>query len=113
MIPNVQETTGISFNYDAPNAEPPQCLLLAVSQRRRSNHGAWSWDELVDCADQTLIMAKLRAVGPDELRHTPLDLVLPATLTAEASTPATIATSLFGNVSETIAVKTAKVWTET
>ena len=105
LIPTAKETTGISFHYDAPNAEPPQALLLAVAQRRLATNLAWSWSELVDCIDQALMLAKMRAVGPDELRHTPLDAVLPATAVAEASTPATIATSFLANVSVEIAAK--------
>lgn len=113
IIPNAQETTGVSFHYDAPSAEPPQALLLAVSQRRRTAHGMWSWDELVDCVDQALVLAKMRAVGPDELRHTPLDAVLPATLAAEASTPATIATSFLANISAKMAANISSLWTKT
>lgn len=30
VIPNKEETTGISFNYDQPNAEAPQSILLAI-----------------------------------------------------------------------------------
>ena len=31
MIPGKQQTTGITFNYNNPNASPPQSLLLAVT----------------------------------------------------------------------------------
>ncbi|WP_133718500.1 hypothetical protein [Methylocaldum gracile] len=113
LIPNENETTGISFHYDAPNAEPPQALLLAVSERRRDQHGQWSWDELVRCIDQSFALAKLRAVGPDELRQTPLDTVLPATVAAEAATPATIATSFLANASVRMAAAYAEAWKKT
>ena len=46
LLPRASETTGIAFNYDAPNAEPPQALLLAVSARSFSNNGRWQWREL-------------------------------------------------------------------
>lgn len=110
LIPNDHETTGIAFHYDAPNAEPPQALLLAVSQRARADQGRWSWEELVRCVDQSTTLAKMRAVGPDELRQTPLDTVLPATIAAEAATPATISTSFLINVSERIAATYAEIW---
>ena len=110
LIPNATETTGISFHYDAPNAEPPQALLLAVAERRRATQGNWSWDELMRCVEQSLQLTKLRAVGPDELRSTELDAVLPATLAAEAATPATISTSFLANLSTTIAKTVADVW---
>ena len=110
LIPNATETTGISFHYDAPNAEPPQALLLAVAERRRATEGNWSWDELTRCVEQSLQLAKLRAVGPDDLRHTKLDAVLPATLAAEAATPATISTSFLANLSTTVAKAVVDVW---
>ncbi len=112
LIPTDTETTGISFHYDAPNAEPPQSLLLAVSERNANVNGQWSWDELTRCIDQTLTLAKMRAVSPDELRHTNLDAFLPATVAAEAPTPATIATSYFANFSATLASEAYKVWSK-
>jgi hypothetical protein len=105
LIPNDEEITGISFHYDAPNAEPPQSLLLAVSQRLENNNLRWTWDEIVGCVDQALLLAKMRAVGTDELRHTRLDAVLPATLAAETTVPATISMSWFGNVAKEIATE--------
>jgi hypothetical protein len=109
MIPNPLETTAISFNYDAPNAEPPQSLLLAVSQRQTANNLRWTWQELVGCVEQALTLAKMRAVGPDELRGTLLDAVLPATLLAETAAPVTISTSLAGNAVETVGEAAARI----
>jgi hypothetical protein len=74
--------------------------LLAVCRRAPENNGNWAWQELVDCVEQALRLAKMRAVGPDELRDTPLDLVLPATTAAEARLPATISNSYFANISK-------------
>jgi hypothetical protein len=102
-IPNLEETTGITFHYDAPNAEPPQAVLLAVSQRLPNNNLRWTWDEITRCVDQALLLAKIRCVGPDEIRRTRLDPVLPATLAAETTFPATISTSWFGNTASEIA----------
>lgn len=110
LIPNETETTGISFHHDAPNAEPPNTLLLAVAERRKSNHGQWTWAELQSCVEQALLLAKMRTVGPDELRKTPLDAVLPATLAAETAAATTIATSYLDNVSTTLARANADIW---
>jgi hypothetical protein len=110
LVPNDTETTGVAFHYDAPNAEPPQTLLLAVSARRRELGGNWSWDELAGCVEQALQLAKVRAVGPDELRHTLLDALLPATVAAETVTPATISTSYLANISDRIANAQMNIW---
>ena len=112
LVPNETETTGVSFHYDAPNAEPPQTLLLAVSARRREFHGNWTWDELAGCVDQALLLAKMRAVGPDELRRTELDAVLPATVAAETVTPVTIAANFLVNISDSIANSSSNLWSK-
>ena len=58
VIPTSKETTAITFHYDAPNAEPPQTLLLAVSQRDPNNNLRWTWNELVASIEQALRLAK-------------------------------------------------------
>lgn len=113
LIPNKTETTGISFHYDAPNAEPPQALLLAVSERQTEHNENWSWDELVRCIDQSLTLAKMRSVGTDELRQTPLDTVLPAIVTAETAAPVTISTSFYANISLEVARQYFETWKKT
>ncbi|HSW22173.1 MAG TPA: hypothetical protein VLJ62_05355 [Burkholderiaceae bacterium] len=113
LLPRTSETTGIAFHYDAPNAEPPQALLLAVSARSFDNHGRWQWRELVGCVEQAFDLARLRAVGPDELRKTPLDTVLPATMMAESAAPVTVSTSLFMLAATEIADSQAKLWSRT
>ena len=60
--------------------------------------------------DQALKLAKLRTVGPDELRKTPLDAVLPACVAAETSSATTIATSYLDNISITLAEANAAIW---
>jgi hypothetical protein len=110
VIPSEKETTGIAFHYDAPNAEPPQALLLAVSAAALERNMRWTWDELVASVEQALDLAKMRAVEPDQLRATRLDAVLPATIMAEAALPVTISTSLLANVSEKIAEGQLHMW---
>ena len=61
-LPNKEEVTGISFNYDAPNSAPPAAILLAITPIET---GRWRWDNLVATVLDTFERAKLRAVEPD------------------------------------------------
>jgi len=79
-IPVKEEITGISFNYNQPNATPPQALLLAVPAIEKGN---WDWDELVGILNDTLLRAKLRAVEPsllDKIDKPETGVLLPALL---------------------------------
>ena len=62
--PADQETTGVAFNFNRPNAVAPQALLVAVAPVLR---GHWTWDDLVGSVHEALDLAKLRAVEPDRL----------------------------------------------
>ena len=108
-IPSKDETTGISFHYDAPNAEPPQAVLLAVSQRLPANDGHWTWTEVTACVDQAFLLAQIRGVDPDLLRRSALDPVLPATLAAQTTYPTTISTSWIGNMVKEVAVQQLEI----
>jgi hypothetical protein len=74
-IPDPNVTTGIAMNYDDPNNEAPQSLLLAVTPEIK---GSWLWNDLMDTLNETLDMAKKRAVEPDMIQQTILSQVLPA-----------------------------------
>lgn len=92
VIPNRRETTGIAVNYNQPNSEPPQTLLLAVTPELS---GSWKWDHLIAILEETLERAKLRAVEPDQIGASALGHFLPAVLTPTTSNPnAAIATPL-------------------
>lgn len=78
-IPVPSQTTGLVFHYDRPSAEAPQTLLLAVSPRA---DGAWTFDDLVATLNETLELAKKRAVEPSALDATSYARLLPATITA-------------------------------
>lgn len=92
VIPNRVETTGIALNYNQPNTEPPQTVLLAVSP---TIDGAWSWDDLVGTLTDTFDRARRRAVEPDFLQETPYAQLLPAILSTFTRFPfATISTDL-------------------
>lgn len=64
VVPANEVTTGISFNYAAPGARPPQSVLVAVAPA-----GAARWD--VETLEKTLLetleLAHLRAVDPQAL----------------------------------------------
>ncbi len=80
-IPARDQSTGIAFHYNRPNAMPPQALLLAVPPELT---GRWSWDALVGILQDTLRRAKLRAVEPhllDQSEANPeLGVLLPAVI---------------------------------
>jgi hypothetical protein len=95
LIPVKQETTGIAFHYDQPNAMPPQSLLLAVTPEIKGN---WNWQDLMDILNDTLDRAKTRAVEPDQVDNTAYAQFLPALLTAFSSSPVTISTYWAQNI---------------
>lgn len=75
-IPEPNAVTGLSFNYDQPNSEAPNALLLAVTPEET---GSWSWTDLMDILDETFSMAKKRAIDPDLInKHSALGHALPA-----------------------------------
>lgn len=61
IIPSKEETTGIAFNYNEPDSEPPNVLLLAVPPAITGN---WTWEDLMDTLNETLDLAQKRAVDP-------------------------------------------------
>jgi hypothetical protein len=76
-VPTTDETTGLVFNYDRPNAAAPQALLIAAPP---SVDGRWQWAELLGTVTDTFDRARLRAIEPDDLQASPLFQLLPATL---------------------------------
>jgi hypothetical protein len=73
-----ESITGLTFNYNQPDAQAPQALLLAVTAQETGN---WSWDELVGILNDTLLRAKLRAIEPgllDKQKKPELGVLLPA-----------------------------------
>jgi len=66
------EVTGLAFTVDAPDAYPPQAILLAVAPE--AGRG-WSLDVLLDVVRETLDLAKMRGVDLGDLPR--LGRVLP------------------------------------
>jgi hypothetical protein len=65
VIPNKNETTAITFQYDAPGARAPQAILLAVPP---DINRPWNLDILEAIVLETLELAKLRTVDVSLLR---------------------------------------------
>ena len=91
VIPDTTLTTGITFNFDRPDNEPPQSILLVTPA---SASGAWQWDDLVGALNETLDLAKKRSVEPTQLDSTPYAPLLPATVMAVTLYGISISTSL-------------------
>ena len=87
IIPAKEETTGITFQYDRPNSEAPQVLLLVTPTQFDGN---WQWNDLVDALSFTLDAAKLRAIEPEQIDKTPFATFLPSVIGAESLRPYSI-----------------------
>jgi hypothetical protein len=64
LVPSREETTGIAFQYDPPDASAPQAILLAVPPVVGQ---AWTVGGLNRVLLETLDLARLRAVDPAAL----------------------------------------------
>ena len=89
VVPGAEETTGLALHYDAPGAEPPQTILLAVPPDTRPG---WSVEALEEILLETLELAKLRLVDVDSL--TAWGHFLPAVFLAFNAAADTVATDL-------------------
>jgi hypothetical protein len=78
-IPERTVDTGVAFQFNQPNTEPPQTLLLAVAPVEGGN---WHWDHLVGAVNDALELSKMRLVTPAHIRETTpaLGQLLPAIL---------------------------------
>lgn len=99
LIPNRQETAALAVHFDRPNSEPPQALLLAVSPRLE---GAWRWEDLLAVLGETLDLARVRAVEPEQIDKSSYAQLLPATMAAVTRHLLTIAL----NYTAAVAVQT-------
>ncbi|HEY6793075.1 MAG TPA: hypothetical protein VI248_00155 [Kineosporiaceae bacterium] len=91
VIPARDRTTGLAFHFQRPDNEPPQAILVVTPA---SVTGSWEWDDLVGALNDTLDLAKVRAVEPDRLDGTPYATLLPATVMATAMYAISIFTNL-------------------
>lgn len=87
VVPNAEETTGLTFHFDSPGARAPQAILLAVAPDDRP---AWDLETLEATVLETLDLAKLRAVDLTAL--TEVGHYLPALYFAHRPDGETVAT---------------------
>ncbi len=81
IIPNEEEVTGIVYNYDQPDAQAPQNLLLAINPDTETK---WNWNNLIHILNETLDLAKIRAVEPDHLDDSIFAQILPSIISEVA-----------------------------
>jgi hypothetical protein len=91
VIPAVNRDTGLTFNFARPDNEPPQTILVVTPA---TGSGQWQWDDLLGALNETLDLAKKRAVEPTQLDGTPYAPLLPATVMAVTLYAISIATNL-------------------
>ncbi|HEV2375602.1 MAG TPA: hypothetical protein VGS19_25995 [Streptosporangiaceae bacterium] len=84
VIPSRTETTGLTYHYDAPDAQAPQAILLAVP----ANPGAtaWRYADLVNTVASARDLAHVRGVDYLDLPGTARQ-VLPAAYFANPQVP--------------------------
>jgi hypothetical protein len=93
VIPSTSELTGIAFNYDDPDSEAPQAILIAVPAVPGGIDGHWDLPSLVDTLRETLDLAKIRAVDSELLDS--LGQLLPAIYLAANPRDETVSTDFF------------------
>ena len=94
VLPNDDETTGLTFHFDRPNSEPAQAMLLVVPPVLT---GAWRWADIVDAVNETLELAKQRAVEPSQIDGTAFARLLPSLMFATARSEITLVADLAMN----------------
>jgi hypothetical protein len=65
VVPAEQETTGVSFHFDAPGARAPHAVLVAVPGDRRTP--SWTVDALAGTVREAMALARMRALDADDL----------------------------------------------
>lgn len=77
FIPESTTDTAVTFQYNQPNTEPPQTMLLAISPELGDH---WSWENLIGSVEEAMEMAKSRLVTPTQLskQNQVLGEILPA-----------------------------------
>lgn len=77
-IPDTKMNTGLSFNYNTPNNEPPQAILLAIHPKAtQESDFFWSEDDLRDILYDTIDLYKIRMVDVEAIHE--YGYVLPLT----------------------------------
>jgi hypothetical protein len=66
IVPSEKETTGITFQYDQPDATAPQSILLAIPPDP-VGQPHWTAESLQNVLLETMDLVRVRAVGPEAL----------------------------------------------
>jgi hypothetical protein len=90
VIPSTSELTGIAFNYDDPDSEAPQAILIAVPAVPGGIDGHWDLPSLIDTLRETIDLAKIRAVDSELLGA--LGQLLPSIYVATNARDETVST---------------------
>ncbi len=64
VIPSRTQPTSIAFNYNGPHAEAPHCVLVVAPS---GSADMWDVNDIVATLEETLDLAKVRAVDRDPL----------------------------------------------
>ncbi len=104
VIPGRTASTGIALNFDQPNSEPPQAMLLVTPA---TWNGEWQWEDLLQTLPDTLRLARQRGVEPAQVDATAYARFLPATITAVTRHGLSIALALATNNDVFAAVRNA------
>lgn len=94
-IPYKEVHTGVAMHYNEPNAEAPNSLIMAVTPEIT---GQWKWDDLMDTLNETLSLAKKRAVEPDDIKKKIWGQALPALIAAISPNDSTASLDFARNV---------------
>lgn len=71
LIPSKRVNTSVAYQYDAPNTQAPQALLLAVPSQVKEEGEIWTPEALAAIVNDTIDLAKVRAVDIDALAADP------------------------------------------
>lgn len=74
-IPTRNVDSGITFFYDQPDSEAPNCVLIAINPE---DSAGWTWENLEQTLMETFTLAQKRAVEPDHIAKTWLSQAFPA-----------------------------------
>lgn len=91
LLPNQEEDAGLAFQFDAPGAQAPQAVLLAVPA---SGQDTWSFVDLERTLLDTLDLARIRALDLSNLGG--YGQLVPMTFLAANAANAAISTSFAG-----------------
>ncbi len=66
LIPSGKTDTGLAFQYNQPNTEPPQVVLLATAPVEGGN---WQWEHLIGAVMDALDLSQKRLISPTQIRQ--------------------------------------------